>query len=78
MTISPKGLTVMDWCDSMAFILGPVMAPQKLLDPTQWKAWALSVIQSPPLARFQPPDPEDFDHWEEWADRFNQAVEAVL
>lgn len=75
MTINPTGLTVTDWCDSMSFVLSTVMTPQKLLDPEEWKPWARNVIQSPALAVFNPPNPDDFDRWDEWADRFNQAIE---
>ena len=78
MTIDPRGLTVTDWCDSMSFVLESVMTPQKLLDPTKWRDWARSVIQSPMLAKFNPPDPTDFENWEGWAFRFNQAVETIL
>lgn len=74
MTIDPRNLDVIDWCDSMAFLLSSAMSPQKLLNSKQWKEWAHAVIQSPKIAQFRPPDPDGFSDWREWAIRFNQAV----
>lgn len=74
MIIDPRGLTVTDWCDSMALQLSAVMIPEKLLAPERWQDWARNVVQVPAISAFQPPSPNGFDDWSEWAFRFNQVV----
>lgn len=49
--------------------------PPRLDNPEHWQTWALSVVQSPRIAQFNPPNPLLFGHWREWAERFNQTVE---
>jgi hypothetical protein len=78
MTIDPRGLTVTDWCDSMALPLSVVMTPQTLLDPDDWIDWANNVIQVPAISALRPPQPDGFADWIEWAIRFNSTVENLI
>lgn len=48
--------------------------PPRLDDPHDWQVWALTVVQSPRIAAFNPPNPLEFTQWREWAQRFNQTV----
>lgn len=72
--IDPRGLTVTDWCDSMALELARMMSPQVLLSPERWREWAHTVIQVPSISKFVPPNPDQYEDWREWAIRFNQTV----
>lgn len=72
--VDPRGLTVLDWTDSMVFPLIDSVRPPKLENPEAWQSWALEVIQAPGIAQLNPPDPRFQDDWREWAIRFNETV----
>lgn len=74
MIIDPRGLTAIEWTDYMADELDGYSRPPKLDDESKWQGWALTVIQSPRIAAFNPPEPFGYADWSEWAMRFNQAV----
>lgn len=63
---------VIEWTDQMAQTLPfPVV---RLFEVDNWKEWARNLIQYPTVSAFNPPDPEFFNDWREWAVRFNQVV----
>jgi hypothetical protein len=64
---------VIEWTDMMASTLP--FPPYKLMDPADWRKWARNLIQYPQISTFNPPDPEQFEDWRTWAERFNQTVE---
>lgn len=72
--IDPRGMTVTDWCHQMVQNLAPIMNAPKLLDPKEWREWAMSVTSNPSIRKFQPPDPNFFEDWQDWAERFVQVV----
>lgn len=68
--IDPRGLDVVEWTDRMAAILPfPVV---RLFDPDEWRAWAYNLIKYPIVSQLSPPDPNLFEDWMEWAERFNE------
>lgn len=75
MIIDPRGLDAITWANQTIPSLARlgVLAPS-LQDEEQWRQWGLVVMQDPRVARFNPPIPQGFDDWREWAVRFNQAV----
>jgi hypothetical protein len=74
MIIDPRHLNVVEWTDYMGDELTGYAAPPRLDDATQWRAWALIVVQAPAIAVSNPPDPRHFSDWRDWAMRFQQAV----
>jgi hypothetical protein len=72
MIIDPRGLTATEWCDYMADEL--TVLPMKIARDEDWRDWARHVIQDPSIARHNPPNPEFFEDWQEWAFRFNESV----
>ena len=74
MNIDPRYHTVIEWTDYMADELQGYSQPPRLDNAEHWQEWALTVIQSPRIAAFNPPQPFTFSDWREWAMRFNQAV----
>lgn len=70
--INPIGMTAVEWTDRMALLLR--VSTLRIDREEDWKAWARHVIQSPEISRYNPPQPETFDEWTEWAWRFNQTV----
>lgn len=63
-----------DWAGATILPLAPLVLAPAPPDDEHWQAWALSIIQVPSVAGYQPPDPRDYASWTEWALRFNQAV----
>lgn len=71
--IDPRYMDVVEWTDRVAATLPfPV---NRLFDEVDWREWARNLIQYPSVSRFNPPDPEHFVAWQQWAERFNQVVE---
>lgn len=71
--IDPRFMSVLEWTDRMSASL-PFPA-LRLFDPVKWREWARNTIQYPQVSVFNPPDPDQFEEWREWAERFNQVVE---
>lgn len=71
--IDPTFMSAVEWTDRMAMLL-PQILPLKINQDEDWRAWAMHVLQSPDISRYNPPNPEPFAHWREWAYRFNQTV----
>lgn len=72
--IDPRGLTAVEWCDYTADNLAGIVAPMKISGEAEWKDWARHAVQNPRLGGLNPPNPNYFEDWREWADRFNQAI----
>ena len=73
--IDPRHMSVIEWTDSMAFLLGGGVNILKLEDPEDWRQWAQNLIGEPDLVGHNAPDPSMFDDWREWAMRLNSTVE---
>jgi hypothetical protein len=71
-TINPYGLNVQEWTDFTALGLYNYGAAPVLLDPDNWREWALTVLGFPAISDINAPDPTSFEDWREWASRFNQ------
>lgn len=71
--INPIGMTAVDWANRMALFL-PQVVPMIIYAETEWKNWARHVIQHPDISKYNPPNPDSFDDWVLWAQRFNQSV----
>lgn len=66
-------MDVIQWTDRMAETLPfPVY---RLLDPQEWRSWARNLIQYAQVSKFNPPNPDSFEDWREWAERYNNTVE---
>lgn len=76
MNVDPRGInSMMEWVDYMILPLQKLMPTvSPLLNEKEWKRWALGVIENSTISRFGPPDPLNFDRWQDWAYYFNQAV----
>lgn len=70
--IDPIGMTAVEWTDRMAILL-PVTT-MKINREQDWRVWARHVLQATEISRYNPPQPDAFDDWTEWARRFNQTV----
>lgn len=71
--IDPSQMGAVEWTDRMALLL-PRVLPLRIDREEDWPAWAMHVLQSPSISQYNPPDPNQFTNWREWADRFNDTV----
>lgn len=69
--IDPRGMTVLDWTDSMAPVLDRYGVTARLDDPTQWREWGRLICDIPAVRAQAPPEPEMFDDWMMWAMEFD-------
>lgn len=72
--INPQGMTVTDWTDSMVYTLEKYGSVSRLNDPDQWQNWALGVVSFFEVGKQNPPNPLNYDNWQDWAFAFTQAV----
>jgi len=73
-SVDPRYMSVSEWCEFTTPLLVKLAAVPRLLVADQWREWALTVLQAPAIAEYNPPDPRIFSDWRDWAYRFNQAV----
>jgi hypothetical protein len=73
--IDPRGLTVTDWTDSMVYTLERYGTVSRLDDPKNWQNWALGVVAFFEVGKQNPPNPLQYDDWQEWAFAFTRAVQ---
>lgn len=71
--INPTGMTAVEWTDRMAQLL-PNITPLKISREEEWGKWAFHVVQTSEISKYNPPNPDLFSDWREWAYRFNQMV----
>lgn len=72
----PVNMTLRDWADTVTYDLQPYILPQVLLDETKWQDWAVVLVATTTLSGNNPPNPYQFDNWQDWAMRFCNAVMA--
>ena len=71
--IDPTLMSAVEWTDRMSQLL-PDVLPVKIDRDQDWRAWGWHVLQSSTISKFNPPNPEQFSDWRDWAYRFNNAV----
>lgn len=76
MILDPNTIPMVEYMDSVALLLDPIVDGifPVFQHGMHWKDWAASVVLLPGIANFQPPDPNGYDDWLEWANGFNQTV----
>jgi len=72
--IDPRGMSVTDWTDSMVYTLEQYGTVGRLDDPDRWQNWALGVVSLFKVGEQNPPNPLNYDNWQEWAFAFTRAV----
>jgi hypothetical protein len=73
--IDPRTMTVTDWTDSMSYSLEQYGTISKLQNPADWQGWALGVVSFFEVGKQNPPNPLNYDDWQEWAFAFTRAVQ---
>lgn len=73
--IDPRFMEVTEWADRMVPVLNQRGGDVgRLQSPEEWQQWALSVILNNQKWQATVPNPYQFNHWREWAERFLQNV----
>lgn len=67
--IDPRGMSLLDWADSVILSNGDAWSFGRLLDENEWQPWAAAFVRAQPFAQRRPPDPYQFTDWREWAMR---------
>jgi len=73
--IDPRTVSsVKVWCDKMTPYLEIFGYIPRLTDESKWSEWANRVKGIPQISSHNPPDPQAFTDWRQWAMRFNQCL----
>lgn len=73
--IDPRGMSLLDWADSVILSVGDAWSFGRLDDETQWQSWGVSFLRASHTSLNAPPDPYQFDDWREWAMRVYPMLE---
>jgi len=76
--VDPRFITLSRWASETAWNLAPFATMPQLLDETKWQDWARYAVGVPAVNALQPPRPEGFSRWEDWADAFNQTIQLLI
>jgi len=76
--LDPRGMDMRIWADTTALQLDQYGPVYRLDDEANWRDWASYVIALPTVNACDPPLPDDFDDFREWAQRFVGAFEFVI
>lgn len=70
-TIDTRFIDAVNWAAQTTTLLAPYGTIPKLTDATKWRDWASIVISLPSIAALNPPRPEPYTEWQQWAKQFN-------
>lgn len=66
----PYGLELRDWADQVILDLDSFGSFAKLMNDEEWKDWAVQWVANTGLSTYSPPNPYQFNNWQDWAERF--------
>jgi len=72
-TTLPTGMELTDWANQVILDLDPYGAFGRLSDESEWQNWAVQFLNNTTIGR-NPPNPDGYDDWREWAERFCQCL----
>ena len=55
--IDPRGMTLLDYADSVVLSVGDAWSFGKLTDETEWQSWAAGFVRASPFTQRTVPDP---------------------
>jgi hypothetical protein len=67
--IDPRGMSLLDWADSVVLSIGDAWAFGRLDDESRWQDWAVGFVRASDFTQRVPPDPYQFSDWRDWAMR---------
>lgn len=70
--IDPQGMGLRDWTDSMSFELERLSSGvPAVIEGDDWRGWARRAISLLIPTQQHAPDPDSFDTWQEFGERFS-------
>lgn len=69
----PHDMDLKDWADGTTYALGNYTSVISL-QGDDWQDWGMFFFNNPQLVILGPPNPYDFKHWREWAERLADAL----
>lgn len=75
--VDPRFISLTRWADETAWNLSPFATIPKLVDENLWHDFARYICGVPSINALQPPRPEGFSRWEDWAVSLNQTIQLL-
>jgi hypothetical protein len=75
--IDPRGMTLLDWADSVILVVNDAWAFGRLTDENDWQNWGIGFLRASPFSQRVVPDPHQFADWREWAMRVYPLLEGT-
>ena len=76
--IDPWSMPLPAWADAMVLELDAYGNLGRLDDETRWREWGEQMLNMPGISGSIVPDPYTFGTWQEWAERLNDGLAAVM
>jgi|DEB0MinimDraft_6_1074348.scaffolds.fasta_scaffold265643_2 hypothetical protein len=77
MSIDPRGMSLLDWADSVVLSSSDTWDFGRLDDPESWQDWAVGLVRASPFTQRVLPDPYQFTDWRDWAMRAYPMLEGA-
>ena len=77
-TIDPIGMSAVAWADAMVLELDALGNLGRLESDNEWREWAAQLLNLPSISGSIVPNPYEFGTWQEWAERLNDGLAAVI
>lgn len=76
--LDPWGMPMLAWADATALQLDQYGSVYRLDSEDDWRTWAAYVISLPTVNESDPPLPDDFASFRDWAQRFVGSFNLVV
>lgn len=77
MAIDPRGMSLLDWADSVILSTDDAWDFGRLDDPDRWQDWAVGFVRASTFTQRVLPDPYQFTDWRDWAMRAYPMLEGA-
>lgn len=78
MIIDPRLMGVIEWTSQVTLMTDRYGTVMTLQDPDNWREWALSTLALIGLEGADIMNPDLYETWEPWAERFCQVTDTTL
>lgn len=69
-------MSLRDWADATILTVPDTWSLGRLDDESDWQNWAVGLVRASPVVQRSPPDPYQFNDWQEWAQLAYPMLEA--
>lgn len=68
-------MTLTEWADAATYAM--INYPNSWPMSDDWRQWGMIFFTDPFLSRYDPPNPYDYDDWQEWARHLADSMAAA-